>query len=492
MRKILLLAIILISSISFSQKLKFKIIGQKDTTVHLVRYYGKNLYYADTALIKGGDVVFDGSKQKPGILAVLMPGQKYFEFIYNNEDVTIETSTTDFIQTMKVKKSEENKVFVTYMQYLAVKRKESSTTTEKEKLKAISDEVVQYQKDLIANNPARLVSKIVKMSMDIVIPPAPKDKNGVIIDSLFQYHFYRTHYFDNVDLKDERLVNTPIFQNKVEGYFSKNMMVQHWDTIIKYGYDFLDRLDQKTKTFEFCLTWITSNYEKSNIMGMDKVFVKMAERYYCSQNSEGKSPAFWMPEEKLKELCERANAQKYTILGIVPPNICLKDSSDTKWQDYYSLKSEYTILYFWDPECGHCKKTTPKLQRLYAEKFKARNIEVFAVSKAIDKDFELWKKFIKDNHLTFINVALTDALYKAAMTDARPFLQFTTLEALNFSKTFDIYSTPRVFVLDKDKKIIAKQLSISQLEDFLDKLQNIKDAPKLFPPDPEEDEQMKQ
>jgi len=53
-----------------------------------------------------------------------------------------------------------------------------------------------------------------------------------------------------------------------------------------------------------------------------------------------------------------------------------------------------------------------------------------------------------------------------------------------------ISSTPKVFVLDKDKKIIAKNLSVSQLEDMLDRLQNKTDAPKLFPPDPEEDEHM--
>jgi len=45
--------------------------------------------------------------------------------------------------------------------------------------------------------------------------------------------------------------------------------------------------------------------------------------------------------------------------------------------------------------------------------------------------------------------------------------------------------------LDKDKKIIGKQLTISQVEDMIDRLQNVKDAPKLYPPDPEEDEHMK-
>ena len=110
MKRLLVLTILLSTFNLFGQKLKFKIIGQKDTTIHLVRYYGKNLYYADTANIKGGEVEFDGSKQKPGILAVLLPGQKYFEFIYNNEEVNIETIAPDFLVNMKVKKSDRKSV----------------------------------------------------------------------------------------------------------------------------------------------------------------------------------------------------------------------------------------------------------------------------------------------------------------------------------------------------------------------------------------------
>mgnify|MGYP007004041156 CR=1 FL=1 len=58
---------------------------------------------------------------------------------------------------------------------------------------------------------------------------------------------------------------------------------------------------------------------------------------------------------------------------------------------------------------------------------------------------------------------------------------FSTNNPLKFSS---------FYILDKDKKIIAKHVSISQLEDIIDRLQGFSDAPKLFPPDPEEDEQM--
>ena len=92
-------------------------------------------------------------------------------------------------------------------------------------------------------------------------------------------------------------------------------------------------------------------------------------------------------------------------MGIKPPNLILRDTTDLIWKDFYSLKSEYTILYFWDPVCGHCKKTTPKMQTLYEKKFNDRNIEIFAIGKATGEDFKAWKKFINDDNLTFKNLS---------------------------------------------------------------------------------------
>jgi len=507
---LLFLALFFISSLQ-AQKLSFKIDNQKDTTVHLIKYFGKKLYYADTAELKKGKVEFDGSKQIPGILGVLLPGQKYFEFIFNNEDISIETSLPDMVGSMKVLKSAENKVFIPYIRFISSQKKkvnqmgaerakldkeEPRYNTLTKSMEIINKKVKKYQDDLIEEHKSKLVSKIVKMSMDVDIPESPKDANGNIIDSSFSFRYYRDHYWDNVDLTNDALVNNPVFHNKLEYYFGQNMMIQHWDTVLYYAFPFCDELKPKSKMFEYCVGWITSSYGKSKIMGMDKVYMEMLNRYYCTENAEGESPAFWVTEDKFEDLCDNLKNKLRLTVGSVPPNLILRDTTDANWRDYYSLKSEYTILYFWDPDCGHCKKTTPKLETLYQEKFKDRNVEIFSVGKAIGEDFEKWKKFIHDNKLSYINVAVTDNLYKEAQdtTEGQPklmnVLRSTTLESLNYQNTFDIFSTPKVFVLDKDKKIIAKSISISQLEDLIDRLQEKENLPKLFPPDPEEDAQM--
>lgn len=507
MRTILTLFITLSTAFSFGQLIKFKVTGQNDTTVHLVKYYGQKLFYADTAVIKNGIVQFDGKKQIPGMLALLLPEQKMVEFIYNNEEVHIETEKSSLLESLKIKKSEENILFAAYVQFITEKRKKvNDLSAQREKLDkdseeyksfttqidVISKEVSDYQKDIMAKHPTKLVSKMILMSIDVTIPDAPRDENGNITDSNFQFNYYRSHYFDNIDLTDSRLVNFPLFHNKLENYFSSRMMVPHWDTVLYYAYDLCDKLDPTSKMFEYSVSWITSNYGKSKQMGMDKVYTMMADKYYCSKNAEGKSLAFWMADDKLKELCEKTAIQKHLVMGAKPHNLILRDSTDIKWVNLFEdIDAEYTILYFWDPECGHCKKTTPKLETLYQEKFKDRNIEIYSVGKAVGEDFEKWKKFIRDNKLTYINVAVTESLYQAAKIDARQFVpKLTNIESLNYHIHYDIYATPRVFVLNKDKEIIAKQISISQLEDLMDRLQGKTDLPKLFPPDPEEDEQM--
>lgn len=512
-----------------AQKIRFKIENQPDTTVHLVKYFGKNLFYADTAEMKNGLVSFDGSKQQTGVLALYIPNQPLLEFLYNDEkEVYIEASGPNYMANAVAKKSEENKVFLEYVQLIGEKKGESKEiqdkldkldkdTDEYKKLKEQQDDIPKAiearQKEIVANYSHMFVGKLINMSVDIDIPEAPVDAEGNIIDSNFRFNYFRKHYWDNIDLNDDRLVRNQVFDNKLTYYFGKNMQIQHWDSIIYYAFDFIDRLDPKSHMFQYCLSRLTSMFEKNKIMGMNKVFVYLGNRYYCNDGQtytingrdfppvfppEGESTlAHWMSDDKLETFCDKVTTHKNLVMGAIPPNIKLKDTTDLNWHDFMSLDNEYTILYFWDPDCGHCKKITPKLQTLYEKKWKDRDIEIFAIGKATGDDFEKWKAFIKKHGLEFINVAVTKSMYEAATDKTnnqirlQMLLQETTLESLNYQQHYDIYATPKVWVLNEDKEIIAYSLTVSQLEDMLDNLQGKQDSEKIFPPEEDvENEQM--
>jgi hypothetical protein len=95
-------------------------------------------------------------------------------------------------------------------------------------------------------------------------------------------------------------------------------------------------------------------------MGMDGVFVCMAQEYYCPANN---SKAFWIDSTKLVDLCEKADKTFPLLIGKKAPRLILADTSETKWIDFYNLPNKYNLLLFWDPDCGHCKKEIPKLTK---------------------------------------------------------------------------------------------------------------------------------
>ena len=493
-----LTALIFSSFQVLGQELKFKINNQKDTTLFLVKYVGSQLFYSDTAHMKKGVVVFDAKKNEQGIMALLFPGQTYFEFINNHEDVFIETTKGDFIPSMKVHKSKENQVFLDYIQFmvensknaqrLATQRNELPEDAVEERkqideeINGMGDRVRNKQEQLYTDHKDRFVGKLIRMSTDIKVPEAPRNPDGSLVDSAFGYKYLRAHFFDHIDFSDDRLVNTPVIQKKLEYFYSPQMLLQHPDTLLKYLTAVVDEIPKGTMMYRFFVTKITSHFEKSKIMGMDKVTNHFVHRYYCSKDQNGKFNGYWMDEEKLTDLCEDTRKRLRLVQGEVPPNVILTDTTSKNWRDFYSLNSDYIILYFWDPGCGHCKKETPKLEKLYTEKLKARNVEIFAVGKATGSDYEDWKKFIRKNNLSFINVGLTQEVYAQAKKDPLSLVPAkTTLESLNYQDTYDIFSTPRVWILDKDKKIIAKGLGVSQIEEYLDRVQGFADAEKLFP-----------
>ena len=479
-----------------AQRLEFRIPQWSDTTIYLARYYGPKLYYADTARLENGVVVFDGSKHPEGLYGVVLPDTKYFELINSGEDVIMTlTDTSSHVYSVTVQQSENNKIFYQYV--AAIKKRDQTVKplTEKynaaegdiKKQEAISKKIQTENKklnavraELISAHSSLFAAQLLRLTMDVELPEPPRDKNGVVTDSNYVYNYYIRHYWDGIDLKNPALIYTPVYHNRLDNYFSEKGLIQTPDTIIKYAAILLDEMiqaDPKNEVFKYSLNHIITKYQGMQIMGMDEVFWYLGKNYFCAPNNK----AYWMPEENLKRLCERVQKTENVLLGRQAIPLILTDTTETKWINFYDIQAEYTVLYFWEPDCGHCKVHTPELQTLYEKKFKARNIEVYAVAKATGDDFELWKKFIREKNLTFTNVGLTKNIYDQAMKDPRPLLQYTTLESLNYGSTYDVYSTPKIFILDKDKKILFKQIGIAQLEALLDMLTGHADDEKLFP-----------
>ncbi|MCB0770129.1 MAG: DUF5106 domain-containing protein, partial [Flavobacteriales bacterium] len=268
--------------------------GLAKDTVYLANYYGNKLYYADTAVADAkGKVHFNSPEgYKAGMYAVVTPGPKFFEMVVNEPVIKMASDTMDLVGNLSVKASKENQLFHDYIRFLNERKKESDVLRAqieqnkdpiaksglKAQMEGLDEAVKTYQKDLIANNPGTLTAALVKMSMAVELPEIRRDDGS--LDSAAQYYQYRAHFWDNFDLKDERIVRVPVFANKFDEYIGK-LIPQSPDTINTLVDELIERTDGKNDVFKYMVNGVTHKYETSDIMGMDAVFVHMALTYYC-------------------------------------------------------------------------------------------------------------------------------------------------------------------------------------------------------------------
>jgi peroxiredoxin len=455
---------------------KFKIGGLKDVDVYLGFHYGEKKFIKDTAHVNSnGEVEFTGKDTlQGGIYLFITPRKNYFEFVVNETKIQMETDTVDMVGHMVVKKSTENTVWYDYMKTIAAKQKEmqpyidiinkpnidkeskeyKDATAAKDK---ITTTITKFRDDKIKQSPDMLVSRLFTAMKDIDLPEAPKG------DSLFLPKYFRAHYWDNFDLTDNRLIRTPILESKLVYYFEK-VVYQIPDSVMVEADRILAKTGGNEEMFKFICHHLTYNYERSQIMCMDAVFVHMIDKYYRT----GLTP--WVDQKTMDKMLERADKLKPLLCGTPVNNITLPDTGGV-FHSLFDMKGDYTILYFWDATCSHCKKSTPVLKEVYNDYLKPNGIEIFGVEGELeDKE---WKKYQAEQKLPWLNVSDNPEMN----TNPQKWileLKKTDLNSLNFRHIFDLSSYPVVYILDKEHKIIAKKLGVEQIKEFLEKYKKSK------------------
>jgi thiol-disulfide isomerase/thioredoxin len=302
----------------------------------------------------------------------------------------------------------------------------------------IDEEVKDYKKKFIADHPNALLTKVFLASKDPDIPEAPILANGKV-DSTFNWRYFKDHYWDLIDFTDDRILRTPVYHSKLERFMTKTIH-QIPDSVIVEAVKLIEKTKENKELFKYTVFWITSHFETSKQMGMENVFVEMAKRYYMT------GQAYWADSTTVAKIGERAKKLSFSLIGNTAPNLIMKDTSDNV-QILHAIDKDYTIAYFWDPDCGHCKKVTPKVKEFYDNFKDELGVEIYGVNTNAE-DREGWIKYINDHDLDWINVE--DPEQKTA-----------------YKYLYDIYSTPVIYLLDKNKKIIAKRIGAEDLENFI-------------------------
>jgi thiol-disulfide isomerase/thioredoxin len=458
------------SSLSFGENLvaranegyeiKIKMTDFKSDTLFLGYPMGAQQFLLDTALRDAGTGfhTFKGRKKlRAGVyLIVRAPDYQYFQIMIGDENqhFSLVASAANPYKTGVITGSKENSSFYKYMDFIGDLGKEATAlqnemkmdSTKKAaniaKLTTFDKMVKERQLTLIKDHPGSAVSALFKSQVEIDLP----EFNDIVDEKEKQnarYIYYKTHYFDNFEMGNDALLRTPVLEPRIKYYLDK-LTPPEPDSICIALDKILGMLKPAKESFQYYYVQFLNDYAKNQIVGYDAIYVHLAKKYIES----GQVDSFIDEEQRVKIL---ANANKLfpILIGKKAPNLTmfLQDSSKTS---LYDVQSKYTILYFWDPDCSHCKKSAPFVVDFY-KKFKTRGVKMFCVCQKLPNEIgKCWDAIKERNMGDWINV----------------------IDPYQMSRSRTLYNLevfPKIFILDENKNIISKDIGAEKLEEIMER-----------------------
>lgn len=472
MKRLALIPVLLLTVTAFAQtgyEIKVTLKPFKNQYIYLGYYSAKQYPIVDSVLLNDkSEGVFKGAKKLGGgIYLVAYPAKNnFFEILVDKQQhfsVSVDTATIRKQKTFV--NSPDNVLFNTYQSYMAEKGKEieagrngmATAKTAKDsaqwnnQLRKIDSTVAAYRKDIIAKNPNSILTAIFHLMQEPQIPPAAKHPGGVY-DSTFAYRYFKDHFWDNINFWDERIARTPasLFDERIDKYYN-TLVYPHADSVIKELDWMLGYASINEEMTRFLLVKFVNRYLNQKYMWEDAVFVHLYEKYFSSKEYS------WLTAAGKKTIQDRYFSLVANIMGKQAENISLPNTTG-KQVSLYADTSKFTIVCFWDPTCGHCQETLPVLDSMYRAKWKAMGVRMFAVGKETSGTQKDWLSFIDKHHLEdWTNVYYSKQEEKTRVDANIP----------GYSQLYDVQSLPTVYLLDRDKRIVAKKLTWQQADEIL-------------------------
>jgi thiol-disulfide isomerase/thioredoxin len=259
-------------------------------------------------------------------------------------------------------------------------------------------------------------------------------------DSAAAYQYFKAHFWDGTDFTDDRLLRTPVFHNKLKKYYNE-IVIQQTDTIIREVDLMIEKCRPNPEMFKYVIWFTTYTYENNEIMGFDKIFVHIVDKYYVTGQTT------WITNDIKEKIIKKANKIRPLLIGEKAPNMIMLDTNN-QLVSMHHINAKYLILLFWDPDCSHCETEIPIIANFYNENKEKYGLEIFAVCS--DTSITKWKAGIKKKKMNWINVDGPRTVTG------------------DFHPQYDIISTPVIYLLNEKKEIIAKRLSAIKIGFFLE------------------------
>lgn len=443
-------------------KISLTVTATPNQKIKLANYYLGNIFLKDSTIFDNqGNAVFAGDSLLPqGLYKIYLDDKNHFDFLLGADQQFSITRESFSAPEITIKGAIETEKFKEYTLFLkdlqtqgaAINKKiaganEQEKAVLKNELAEITNKLHNYWFSVEKEFPNTFLSTFLLANyvpaLDVSTLPDVVQKNDSLL-LIERFNFQKAHFWDYFDYTDERLLYTPLYKPKIETWFNK-VLFPNYDSVKNEVITFIDNVKPNKRIFQFAASWFLNASINSNVMGMDALFVDIAKRYYLS------GEAFWASEESMKKIRENVLFAENNLIGKIAPDLTL-ETFDGEFVNLHKIKSKFTVIVIYEPGCSHCKEFVPKFHNEVYAKYKNNGLEVFAIY-SMDKKPE-WEEFLqKHNLFDWINV-----------WDEKHLSQFKIL--------YDARKTPGIYLLNEDKKIIGKGLSVEQISGILQQTLN--------------------
>lgn len=431
MRCFSLLIGLVLSVIAYSANLTVKT-SVLPSQLYLGLYQGAGVVLVDTLTLDDG--VAEWSRQGKIDEGVYFlsdgPSGGRFDFLVGAEqEVMIEMkSLTD--PNAKVSGASESQLFQAYQSSVS---NPAMTRGEKE---AYTQLVFEQAEE----------GSFLKLVMRALLPP-PAQKlstSMLVVDDGGVYDYNISHFWDNYDLSDARLLHVPFFVPRVE-YFLRQALMPREDKILPAVISLVDALEDNEPLLKLVVSSALKFSNEKTVMGIDGLTYELVQRYYLS----GRFGV--LPAKQQSMLEDFVLHTEYCRVGHVGRDIRI-DALDRELGEVslYEQESAYTLLVFWEPDCDYCSSILPILRDDIYKRYQSKGLSIFAVN--TQRDYEAWSQFILDEQLT-------DWTHAYSATGVGRFML-----------DYGVQGTPFMYILDAEKRIVAKEVKIDFLSMMLDRL----------------------
>ncbi|RKR14530.1 thiol-disulfide isomerase/thioredoxin [Maribacter vaceletii] len=397
---------------------------------------GTQVYVADTA-IKGGKFTLNIPENSPkGMyrLVYAVPQEEfYFDVVYNGEeDIKLHFTTENGVSFLE---SKENIIFNSYFNETRTIENEiityySSGSTNKKQYLNLIKKLKNIQSNYETKSAGLMANTFIKANK-LQLPETYVDVFTFVSEK-------KKNYFNDLDFTNTTLQASGFLTDKILNYVFTALPLEQMTKEATEGViqDNVDQVNLETKGVDsnyrlhlFYTIWSQAAASKFNATS-DYVFSTYLNKL---AQDLGK-----------KDIVEEIELHNRLRIGAIAPEISWKEENNVKTLNTLEGSKNY-VLVFWSSTCSHCLKELPALHKELKN-----NPDITVVAIGMEEDTSSWD------------------IEKAKLPNFKHAIALGKWES-NYAKLYAVNQTPTYFILDSNKRFIAKPEDDKQVVEYLKK-----------------------